>query len=154
PKINVKYYNETLFEGAKGLFPVELEKQSEPRIDDAEIEKRRSSSAPKIYIVDPEHPITAGIAPLQYSIPDLIFTLYTPTNLHFTWARPGNKKDHLKELITRPNLQRVPDATRPKTQDKFLNPLPVNDPAYKKYQPLLNKHKDALLQLVREARED
>src|SRR5262249_12359218 len=112
PKINVKYYNETLFEGAKGLFPVELEKQSEPRIDDAEIEKRRSSSAPKIYIVDPEHPITAGIAPLQYSIPDLIFTQYTPTKLRFTWGRPWSKKDDLKELITLANLQKVADATR------------------------------------------
>src|SRR5262249_36747831 len=80
---------------------------------------------------------------------------YTPTKEKFEWdaERPWRKKDDLKELITLAKLTKVSNATRGKMQ-KLLERLPVNNDAYRKYQSLLKKHKDALEQLMLEAKPD
>src|SRR5205823_5213774 len=91
PNVDVDYYNKTLFETAQGLFPVPLEKQVADKPTEKELEARRNSRAPKVYVLDPDHPITAGIAPLQYNIPDLIIPQYTPTKERFEWEKPWSK---------------------------------------------------------------
>src|SRR5207249_4147819 len=87
------------------------------------------------------------------AIPDLIISQYTPTKERFDWPKPANKAEEVKELITLANLKKVGDAARGQVQG-LIKRLPIDDPAYKKYEPLLSKHKNLIEQAYIEAKPD
>jgi hypothetical protein len=159
PNIDVDYYNKTLFESAQGLFPVPLEKQVVNKPDEKELEARLNSRAPKVYVLEPNHPITQGIAPLQFDIPDLLIPQYTPTKPRFEWGTddkikfPWNKKEDLKELMTLATLQKLTDGTRGQVA-ALLRRLPIDDPKFAKYKEALSKHKLEIEKLLLGGRGD
>ncbi len=152
-KVDVAYYNKTLFEDNQGLFPVPLEAQSSERLSDDEIDKRRGSSAPKIFVLETDHEVTRGIAPLQFTIPDLIIPQHTPTKDRFEWPRPWSQAGDLKELITLANLKPLDDNARSQ-MNRLLKRLPINEPAFKQYRELLQKHHELVRGVAGDARKD
>ena len=74
-KVEANYYTKTLFEANQGLFPIPLDRAASEELNEKAIEKLRANPAPKIYVLDAEHDITRGIAPYQFTIPDLLIPL-------------------------------------------------------------------------------
>jgi hypothetical protein len=144
-RIDPDYYNEILYEANHGLFPVPIETRSTTRISDKEIEARRASNAPKIFVLESDHDITRGIYGVQYKIPDLIIARHTPAKERFLWEKPEwTKSGDIKELITLAELKPLDDTTRTYVKKQFIDRIPVSDPNYKQYQALLKKHKQLI----------
>ncbi len=148
--IDVDYYNDVLYEASHGLFPVPLEGKSTKRISDEAIKQRRASNAPKIFVLEGDHDITRGIYGVQYKIPDLIVARHTPAKDRFLWSKPDwARQGDIKELITLAELKPLDDEARTLIQSRFLKKMPLNDPNYKKYQTLLDKHYKLIEQAAR-----
>jgi Aerotolerance regulator N-terminal len=160
-RIDVNHYNKVLFNEYEGLFPIPLERQASDEISKEEIERRRNSTAPKIYVLEAEHTITRGIAPLQSSIPDLIIARHTPAKDRLAWAEPSwSRQGDLTELITLANLRQLNNNTRTQIQT-LVKRLPVDETEMNKlfagrpaefrkdlvkYIPLLEAHRDRIIQ--------
>ena len=139
-KVEAMYYTKTLFEANEGLFPIPLDRAASEELNEKAIEKLRANPAPKIYVLDAEHDITRGIAPYQFTIPDLLIPRYAKAKMRFEWeptkwSRPGA----LKELITLAGAQQLNDLISKQAGD-LIKRLPISDPNYKKYKGLLEKH--------------
>ena len=142
-KVDPTYYNKVLFEEHHGLFPVPLDKRETERISNDKINEYRASSAPKIFVLEPNHDITRGIAGVQYEIPDLLIPQHAQAKDRFEWERKWSTPGAVKELITLANLKRLDDTTSGPI-DRLVKRIPVDDPKYKKYSALLAKHKKAI----------
>jgi hypothetical protein len=142
--VDAKFYNEKLYRGGAGVFPVPLDRPS-PELTEAERNARHEQSLndPQIqmFLREDEHPILAALANK-----DLQFLFYfIDIDRHFTVPRALWRpvKGRSVELITLPNRKSVNDYKD--GIQGFLDRLPKDDP---KYSARLNHHRAAIQKTI------
>jgi hypothetical protein len=132
-------YNDKLFKGGQGLFPVPLAARStSPLTPEEKIERLLLDDGQKIFIRG-KHPAFAWTleddGKMQSIFRFLIIDRYSPTQARFKWP---TAQGAVEELVTLPNRKPVEDYKL--DANALLARLPLKDDKYRKYWPGLETH--------------
>lgn len=153
PDIQPAVYNRLLYADGAGLFPVPLPDQPSAPVPDDVMIVRRFTPTKKILLRDPALKTHPAVAPLytderglrvksseelEKFFPFITIARYWPIK------RIGNWRDDrsVAELFCMPNESPMGDYDKPVVD--FLAKLPVDEPKYAKYKPLLDDLKTKL----------
>lgn len=137
-RIDVKYYEDSLYAGGAGTFPVPLSPPTRPLSDEQKQEKLLQNLAdpqPQVFVRDDEHPIfqNTEIAKYRDAFNFLGIDRYYPVPRQ-RWKRDSS----VQELMTLPNNRPLVDYDQ-RTRE-LLQDLPLDDAKYEKYRPGLQFH--------------
>jgi Aerotolerance regulator N-terminal len=155
-KANRSFYNKTLHEDYKGLFPVKIaEKYTDaPTPEEREFRKFKDKQ-PKIKFRDPKHPIVAeGLAPFKEAFLFLMIDRYWPTMPRSQW-NPEVDTEKVEEVVTLPNRKEIA-AYREQAQDLGkqaalrTEELAAADPKFEKYVSLMTDYRREITKALSE----
>jgi hypothetical protein len=128
-------YNETLYNGGNGLFPVPLATRPTEKLKKDEREDQMVNGQFKVFLRVPEHPIVHGLASVSEILRYLLIDQYYPVLPRFQWAGKN-----IEELATLPSRKELGDFAVPATE--LLAKLPIGNPQYVNFDPSLIRHRD------------
>jgi hypothetical protein len=132
-------YNEVLYKGGKGLFPVPLgERPTDPLTPDEKLQKLLLDDQQKMFLRG-QHPIFADVLPIQTIFRYLVIDRYWPTLRRDKW---NNEPGTVEELATLPNEKPLENfrASGNDLNNRIKKVIDENDPKYEKYIPGLKRH--------------
>jgi hypothetical protein len=140
-QVKFDQYNEKLYNGGKGLFPVPLAARStNPLTPEEKIERLLLDDGQKIFIRG-KHPAFAWTfedeGKMQSIFRYLIIDRYAPAQARFKW--PNTPGSVVEELVTLPNRRPVDDYKL--DAQGLLARLPLKDKKFEKYWPGLERHR-------------
>jgi hypothetical protein len=157
-KVNATEYNQLLYRDGQGLFPAPLMDQPSRELTEDEIQLRRFRiSQKKLLLRDParrNHPALAGLYTDERGEPvkdaEQLERVFGFISIKRYWPvqriGPWRQDRSVTELYVMPNEQAMADyeaATR-----SVADKLPVDDPQYEKYRPLLTNARNGLRDLA------
>ena len=116
-KVSSTFYNKTLHEEYKGLFPVKIAGRYTDALTPEERETRKQRDPqPKILFQNEKHSIVAeGLVPYKTAFRFLLIDRYWPTLPRSQW-NPEGEKEAVEEVITLPNRNSI-DAYKARAQE-------------------------------------
>jgi hypothetical protein len=141
-KVRPDFYNRALYADGKGLFPVLLADRPSPALSEEDKEERLRQNLldPRfqVFVRSDTHPVVAEVAKLRNFFNFLTIERYFPVP-RLKWNFDPSR---VEELVTLPNERPVTDYQA--TAQDILDSLPVDDPAFAKYRPGLERHRRAI----------